>query len=213
MNHVCTSPVASLERCYPGLSGLLVVKLPLLLSALLCVDNISAEPDLWSQVKTSPSLRIEKVTLPQSRQESILKLLKVRAALDGWGCESDTDDWLENLIYETIPLSPRVKVFLVEAGTGCARGGQGSNGAMWLIRFDGSEPVLLASPQEAFNGWIHSVQAATRNGYRDIVVGWHMSAVEAGLTYFRFDGKSYGRVDFATLRTDDQDVTRIVPVK
>ncbi len=189
------------------------MKLPILLAIALCAQCLSAQSDLWSHVKTSPSLRIEKVTLSQSRQESIVQLLKGRASLDGWGCESDTDAWLKNLIYETIPLLPRVRVFLVEAGSGCARSGQGANGAMWLIRFDGTKPILLASPEDAFNGWIHSVQPATSNGYRDIVVGWHISAAEAGLTYFRFDGKTYSRIDFATLRTDDQDVTTIVPVK
>jgi hypothetical protein len=188
------------------------VKLSLVLAAALCIQ-CSAQSDLWRHVKVSASQQVYSVTLLQSQRKSIVKLLKARASVDGWGCDSDTDDWLKNLIYETIPLSPRVKVFLVEAGTGCARGGQGSNGAMWLIRFDGPKPVLLASPEQRFNGWLHSVQPATSNGYRDIVVGWHVSAVEAGLTYFRFDGKLYTGTDFATLRTDDQDVTRIVPIK
>jgi hypothetical protein len=62
---------------------------------------------------------------------------------------------------------------------------------MWLIRFDGDEPVLLASPEEDFNGWLYSIQPSMTHGYYDLVLGWHMSAFSYGLTYFRFDGKSY----------------------
>jgi hypothetical protein len=102
-------------------------------------------------------------------------------------------------------------VLLIEAGRGCARGGQGSNGAMWLIRFDGLKPTLLASPQEGFNGWLYSVEPKASNGYRDVVLGWHMSAFEADLSYFRFDGKSYRRISSATFRADDDGTQKIIP--
>jgi hypothetical protein len=188
------------------------VKLALVLATGLLAQSILAQSDVWQHVKVSYSQQIHRVAVPQSQQKSIVKLLKARASVDGWGCDSETDEWLTNLIYETVPLSPRVKVFLVEAGTGCARGGQGSNGAMWLIRFDGTNPTLLATPEQRFGGWFHSVQPTASHGYRDIVVGWHIGAAEADLSYFRFDGKSYNRIDSATLRTDDQDVTRIIPI-
>jgi hypothetical protein len=83
---------------------------------------------------------------------------------------------------------------------------------MWLVRFDGLKPTLIASPQQGFEGWVYSIEPSSLNGYRDIILGWHMSAGEAALSYFRFDGKSYHSVSSATLRTDG-DTRRIVPVK
>ena len=82
---------------------------------------------------------------------------------------------------------------------------------MWLIRFDGTHPTLLASPQQRFNGWLYSVEPTTGNGYRDIVLGWHMSAFEADLSYFRFDGKSYRNISSATFRDDEDGTERIIP--
>jgi len=172
-----------------------------------------AQSDLWQHVgaHSSAARQPQRVTLPPSQQKSIVKLLKARVSLDGW-CDSAADDaWLNDLSYETIPASPRVRVLLVEAGRGCARGGQGSNGAMWLIRFDGTHPTLLASPQQRFNGWLYSVEPTTGNGYRDIVLGWHMSAFEAGLSYFRFDGKSYRSISSATSRAAEDGTERIIP--
>ena len=69
---------------------------------------------------------------------------------------------------------------------------------MWLIRLDGDVPVLLASPEGDFNGWLFSIQSSMSHGYRDLVLGWHMGAGNYGLTYFRFDGKSYVSIGTAT---------------
>jgi hypothetical protein len=81
---------------------------------------------------------------------------------------------------------------------------------MWVIRFDGNTPALLATPKE-FSGWLFSVGPSSSHGYPDIVLGWHMSAAEANLSYFRFDGKSYHSIGTATLQTDDQENQKIVP--
>jgi hypothetical protein len=187
-------------------------RLRLVLATALCVQSGIAQSDLWLHVGSQVAPKLARVTLPQSQQQSIVKLLKARVSLDGWGCDSATDgEWLNDLSYEAIPLSPRGNVILVEAGRGCARGGQGSNGAMWLIRFDGSHPTLLASPQQSFNGWLYSVEPTTSNGYRDIVLGWHIGASEAGLSYFRFDGKLYRSISSATFREDDDGTQRIIP--
>ena len=56
----------------------------------------------------------------------------------------------------------------------------------------------MASPQRGFNGWLYAIQKSASHGYRDIVLGWHMGADEAVLTYFRFDGKSYVAIGSAT---------------
>jgi hypothetical protein len=102
------------------------------------------------------------------------------------------------LTFEAIPLAPDRKVLLAQAGAGCARGGQGANGAMWLIRLEGDVPFLIASPKGGFNGWLYAIQPSASFGYRDIVLGWHMGADQAVLNYFRFNGRSYVAIGNAT---------------
>jgi len=170
-----------------------------------------AQPDLWQHVGSHAKDKLAAVKLPRAQQESIVGLLKARESLDGWCEPFDDDQWLKDLSFERIPLSRRADVLLIEAGRGCARSGQGLNGAMWLIRFDGPKPTLLASPQQGFGGWVYSVEPKTSNGYRDIVTAWHMSAFEADLSYFRFDGKSYRRISSATFREDDDGTQKIIP--
>jgi hypothetical protein len=188
-------------------------RLSIALTLAFCLQSGMAQSDLWQHVGThsSAARQPHRFTPPPSQQKSIVRLLKARVSLDGWCDSADDDAWLNDLSYETIPVSPRARVLLVEAGRGCARGGQGSNGAMWLIRFDGTHPTLLASPQQRFNGWLYSVEPTTGNGYRDIVLGWHMSAFEADLSYFRFDGKSYRNISSATFRDDEDGTERIIP--
>jgi hypothetical protein len=130
------------------------------------------------------------------------------------GCEcggNQLDAMLKELSFETIPLSPAHEVLLVQAGAGCARGGQGSNGAMWLVRFDGDTPLLMATPKDGFNGWLFSIQPSTSHGLRDIILGWHMGATEGNLNYLRFNGKSYQGIGSAAYTVDDDDRLKIVP--
>ena len=175
------------------------------------------EEDLWERLRHTDSqtveaearAAVETVTLSPSERESIAKLLKTQRA--PWMCDSDPKgEWLDDLRYRTLPLSPKVRVILAEAGPGCARGAQGSNGAMWLIRFDGRNPILLASPQQEFNGFLYSIEPTTFQGYRDVIVGWGIGAGDTVLAYFRFDGKSYRCIARATLHSDERGVS-IVP--
>ena len=133
--------------------------------------------------------------------------------LDNWPCAEEDEDleWTENLKFEELPVSAREKIVLVEAGTGCARGGQGSNGAMWIIRFQGDKSSFLATPEQQFNGWLYSIQQTSSHGFRDLVVGWHMSAGQNDLSYFRFDGTSYRRISAATHLTDEDGAEKIIP--
>jgi hypothetical protein len=126
------------------------------------------------------------------------------------GPEDDTG-WTENLRFEELSVSATEKIVLVEAGTGCARGGQGSNGAMWVIRFQGDKFSFLATPEQKFNGWLYSIQETTSHGFRDVVLGWHMSAFESDLSYFRFDGTCYQLIGAATQLTDENGVEKIIP--
>jgi len=173
----------------------------------------TAQSSLWQHVtSTYHPPRLSAVSVSDSQHKAISRLLRRQGKGGLWECEGDElDEMLNGLTFEPIPLSPGRKILLVQAGQGCARGGQGANGAMWLVRFAGKTPVLLASPEEQFNGWLHSIQDSASHGYRDIVLGWHMSAFEADLSYFRFDGKTYRRIGTAVSTNDDGDRAKIVP--
>lgn len=175
---------------------------------------MEAQVSLWDSVRTSDiHFQPLKESNPSDSQRRLIAgPLKARmAASHGWCAAFPSDDWLANLSYRIIPVTAGREVWLVEAGVGCARGGQGSNGAMWLIRFDAGKPVLLASPEGDFGGFLYSIQETTSHDYKDLVLGWHMSAREADLTYFRFDGQSYCLIATATLKYDESGVGRIDP--
>jgi hypothetical protein len=177
----------------------------LLIALGFCSQSVEAQASLWKGVSTDFH-PLQPANPSESQRTSIAGPLRARmAASHGWCAADPSDEWLTNLRYSTIPVTDGREVWLVEAGEGCARGGQGSNGAMWLIRFDGGKPTLLVSPEGGFGGHLFSIQATKSHGYKDIVLGWHMSAAEARLGYFRFDGRTYRLIATAT-RTD-----RIVP--
>lgn len=194
------------------------MRLTSLITLVFCASVAFAQADLWSRVSTQRDIhRIQPATLSTGQLESFARLLRKQKPDDLWDCESSQmDELIKGLTFETIPISENRQMLLAEAGSGCARGGQGANGAMWLIRFegpDGATPILLATPKE-FSGWLYSVQPAMSHGYPDIVLGWHMSAAEAALSYFRFDGKSYHLLSTASLLSDgDNQTAKIVPAK
>ncbi len=172
-----------------------------------------AQPDLWSHVRPQFDLpQLSAATVSDSRLVAIRGLLRENTKSIGWECSGDElDEMLKGLTFETIPLSDGRDVLLVQAGAGCARGGQGSNGAMWLVRFLGDTPLPMATPKDGFNGWLFSIQPSTSHGFRDIILGWHMGAREGGLNYLRFDGKSYQPIGSASYTVDDNDNLKIVP--
>jgi hypothetical protein len=55
-----------------------------------------------------------------------------------------------------------------------------------------------------------SLQPAT--SFRDVVLGWHMSARESNLSYFRFDGTSYQLIRSAQIVFDEDGVGKITTV-
>ena len=185
----------------------------LLTLLLLAGSSAAAQSGLWAGVNPSRSLQqYESATLSPARIESLHALLRQPGSLGSWDCDpSELQELLRGLRLTALPVSSGNNVILAEAGRGCARGGQGSNGAMWLLRFRGATPVLLASPGAGFNGWLFSVQPATHHGYHDIVLGWHMSAADTELTYFCFDGKSYHPMGAASLLADENGNVTIVP--
>ncbi len=166
----------------------------------LCAASSAQQTDIWLHVDGYRPPHVPSVTLSPSQERSVVALLKSREEHDGWCSNDVTGECLKALRFEAMPLSPTRDVILVEAGIGCGRSGQGANGAMWLIRFDGPHPTLLATPEQHFEGFVYSVPYTTNNGYRDIVLGWHMGAGEMPLSYFRYNGKSYRLIGTATVR-------------
>src|SRR6202011_2162276 len=124
-----------------------------------------------------PMLRPKAYAPSQAQLVGVKKALVARVRLDRW-CAKDDREWTVNLEFLELPVSMAEKIVLVEAGPGCARGAQGANGAMWLIRFQGDEFSFLATPQQQFNGWLYSIQQTTSHGLRDLVLGWHMGGGE-----------------------------------
>jgi hypothetical protein len=175
-------------------------------------STLLAQPDLWRPISAqAPRQALPLASLSNHQKNSIALLLRQQKPETIWECEAtEIDDLIKGLRFEWMPDVRQQKVVIAEAPAGCARGAQGANGAMWIIRFDGDKPILLATPEE-FSGWLFSVRSTYSHGYPDVVLGWHMSATEANLKYFRFDGKSYRSISTATLKTDDHGSSMIVP--
>ena len=174
--------------------------------------SFPAQTDLWEKVEGYRPLHLKTYAASPAELVRIKKALVARVGLDNWPCAEGSDSqWTENLKFEELPVSETEKIVLVEAGNGCARGGQGSNGAMWVIRFQGDKFSFLATPEQQFNGWLYSIQETTSHGFRDLVLGWHMSAFETDLSYFRFDGACYQLIGAATRVTDENGAEKIIP--
>ena len=189
------------------------MKLVLLLAAACCAPIVGQE-DLWrrvSQVWRDTAAQAREVTLPLSQQEAVAKLLKTKSLPRACDVADPKGEWLKHLRYRAVPISPSGRMLLAEAGPGCARGGQGSNGTMWLIRFAGPAPILLAGLEQGFDGYLYSVEPDKSKQFRDVILGWHMSGSEAGLSYFRFDGTLYRRIARATLHYDEHGDPTITP--
>lgn len=183
------------------------------LAIVLCLFGAAASPQagLWSHVdaKAGPQ-HLPAAQLTEAQLSTVARLIRHQKPHSVWECEgAELDALIKGLTFEAIPVGPKENVVLASAPSGCGRGGQGANGAMWVIRLDGTAPALLATPDQ-FSGWLFSVQPTLSHGYPDIVLGWHMSAREATLNYFRFDGRQYLRANTASLLYDEDGNAKIV---
>ena len=170
-----------------------------------------AQSKLWRDVPIPGNVPVLKpVQLTDAQFTSFASMLRTRVTHGEWGCTGPVSRLRDDLKFESIPLSPRHDVVLIEAGE-CARGTQGANGAMWLVQLRPRDVVFLAGPDDRFAGWLYSIEAEASHGYHDLVVGWHMGGAEQDLSYFRFDGKRYRRISVATLTTDKDDELTIQP--
>jgi hypothetical protein len=189
------------------------MRVAVLVALVLSGATACAQANLWEKVskRYDPPARTP-TSVSDAQARAIGDLLMKPGETGDWDCEgSDLNDLVKGLTFEEIAVSDTEHVLLVEAGAGCGRGGQGANGAMWLMRFDGAKPKLLASPKDGFSGWVYSVEPSLSHGYHDVVLGWHMGARNAGLTYFRFDGTVYKLAGTALIEFDDDGNGKITP--
>ena len=156
-------------------------------------------PDIWKQVNPeAKGASLQDVRPIPARLAALAKLRLIKQlspnspSADQEGCDLDTPaGLLQGLTFREIPLARHHDILLVGEQGPCAWGGTGGGGDQWLIQFDGTTPIILASPKDGFIGWIYSIQPSASHGYHDLVLGWHMAADDYNLVYFRFDGKSY----------------------
>jgi hypothetical protein len=164
----------------------------LLLLFILPSPVAQTRPDIWKQVDPYyDGPRLQSAALNKIKRQAVLQfVMKYYSSSSDSTPESKPDELLNNLTFEEIPLAPNQHVVLVIA----PHEGTGGGGEMWLVRFDGDKPALLASPENDFFGWIYSIQPSMSHGYHDLVLGWHMAVDNYNLTYFRFDGKTYAAI-------------------
>jgi hypothetical protein len=108
------------------------MRLPAILALILTASSALAQATLWSHVNTDPGPRqLQPATLTGAQLKSFASFLRHQKAGSIWECEGpDLEDLIKGLTFEAIP-SPGAHLVLAEADAGCARGGQGANGAMW----------------------------------------------------------------------------------
>ncbi len=160
----------------------------LLFAAVLPLSGTAVD---WSQVDINMR-KLDSALAPATLSAREVKAIRphlIHSLGEAWpGCGSGAD----NFFFYRTPLGP--DVLKVEGGPGGCRGGQGSNGALWLIRRQGPTWQVLASPADGFSGWGLGLQSHRTQGLPDLVVGWHMGADDFTLSYFRFDGHRYHRI-------------------
>jgi hypothetical protein len=176
-------------------------RLTVLFALFLTAPTLSAQTALWSRVSHSyKPPRMPRVELTREELTAVRNLLRSPGPKDVWGC--DDVDWINDASFSNIALATGHRTVLVDSGSSCAPRGTGGGGPMWIVELHGSRASVLASQKQNFSGWLFSIQPNPHSAYRDIVLGWHMSAYESDLTYFRFDDRSYRRIGSAVLKYD-----------
>jgi len=175
-------------------------------------QTAGSRSSLWDGVGVDlDPIRVGDAHLTAAQQRSIEAILKRNDHV--WGCAFDdpSGEWVDGLRFQRIFLSDTNETILVEAGSGCASGGQGINHVMWIVQLADGKTTVLASPADHFSGYLFSVRPSTGSGYKDIVLGWHMVASQINLAYFRFEGTHYRELSTAILRWNDSGHRIITP--
>jgi hypothetical protein len=129
----------------------MIALVPALLATLLAGPAVAAP---WSQLPAKlEAPQLPDAELSAAQLKSIAALLRAPGALGDWDCAPEEMDALvHGSRFQSVPLASPGTFVVAQAPAGCARGGQGSNGAMWLLRLDGDSPSLLATPGDGLDG-------------------------------------------------------------
>jgi hypothetical protein len=126
--------------------------------------------------------------------KALAALLRSRTRLDLHG-EVDPNCF-NDLLVSRLAVTARADVYLIITAGDCLNSATG-NGPMWLVRFEGEKPVILAAPSGDFYGFLWSVQPTMTKQYRDLVVAVRQGGWNFDLQYFRFDGVRYQSISKA----------------
>ncbi len=72
---------------------------------------------------------------------------------------------------------------------------------MWLLRFEGARPVLLASPADGFIGYVYEAVGEMGSKYGDLVIGMRMGRNRSEL--LSISGLMYEKIGEAKLVRKD----------
>jgi hypothetical protein len=97
----------------------------LMIALFFTLTSLPQQTNFWQHVGDYNPVHLNTYSPNQAQLASVRKTLLSRERQDGWACQETEDDWTEGLTFEALPVSATKKIVLVEAGTGCARGGQG----------------------------------------------------------------------------------------
>lgn len=125
----------------------LVVLLALLRSLALSPQ----QDEIWQHMNVSTRTpQLKSITLSSRQLVIVRNALPARVRLDDSPCADGSEPgWVDKVTFEELPISSTEHAALVQAGMGCARGGQGANGAMWVVQFKDDKLSFLATPQPA----------------------------------------------------------------
>lgn len=132
--------------------------------------------------KLDPTLAPTRFTMTQKRH--IARFLSHHLAPDSDECVSLPDG--PGPSFNIAPLG-RPNLYVVRSGRGC---GGATNTPAWLVDMRDKHPYMLAN----IYGWGLGVQPHTSHGLHDFVTGWHISADQFGLSYYRYDGAIYRQI-------------------
>jgi hypothetical protein len=170
---------------------------------ILLAQETPRQKNLWRDFHFNQLAAERKGATLQSNQISAMKkAIDSRTGKNGL-CE---EGWMDNFTYDEVPLKAHTRVIRVTSGMGCARGGQGANGTMWLFAIQGQRPHFIG----LLEGWGTGIQPTMVDGVHDLITGWHMSAAETDLSYYRFTGKVYEKIASASAVSENGAEWRLI---
>ena len=97
----------------------------LMIAFFFSLTSFPQQTNFWQHVGDYNPVHLNTYSPNQAQLANLRKTLLSGEQQDGWAYQETEDGWTEGLTFEALPDSATKKIVLVEAGTGCARGGRG----------------------------------------------------------------------------------------